>query len=53
LVPEGRQVFPELNVIDNIRLGGFAHGVHDQTRLLNVLLARFKQLRERSGQRAG
>jgi branched-chain amino acid transport system ATP-binding protein len=53
LVPEGRQVFPELNVIDNIRLGGFAHGAHDQTRLLNALLARFEQLRERSGQRAG
>ena len=53
LVPEGRQVFPELNVIDNIRLGGFAHGAHDQTRLLNTLLARFEQLRERSGQRAG
>ena len=53
LVPEGRQVVPELNVIDNIQLGGFAHGAHDQTRLLNALLARFEQLRERSGQRAG
>ncbi|NJO21777.1 MAG: ATP-binding cassette domain-containing protein [Sphingomonadales bacterium] len=26
LIPEGRQVFPELSVIDNIRLGGFARG---------------------------
>ena len=53
LVPEGRQVFPELSVIDNIRLGGFAHGGRDQTRLLNALLARFEQLRERGDQRAG
>jgi ABC-type branched-subunit amino acid transport system ATPase component len=53
LVPEGRQVFPELSVIDNIRLGGFAHGVRDQARLLNALLTRFERLRERSDQRAG
>jgi branched-chain amino acid transport system ATP-binding protein len=53
LVPEGRQVFPELSVIDNIQLGGFAHGARDQTRLLNAQLTRFEQLRERSGQRAG
>ncbi len=25
LVPEGRQVFPELSVLDNIRLGAFLH----------------------------
>src|SRR5262249_46828853 len=49
LVPEGRQVFPELSVIDNLQLGGFAHGTRDQDRLLNALLARFEQLRERSG----
>jgi len=53
LVPEGRQVFPELSVIDNLQLGGFAYGTRDQDRLLNALLARFEQLRERSGQRAG
>ena len=26
LVPEGRQVFPELSVIDNLRLGAYARG---------------------------
>ena len=26
LVPEGRQVFPELSVIDNICLGAYARG---------------------------
>jgi len=53
LVPEGRQVFPELSVIDNIRLGGFGCGARDQDRLLNALLTRFEQLRERRNQRAG
>jgi branched-chain amino acid transport system ATP-binding protein len=52
LVPEGRQVFPELSVIDNIRLGGFARG-RDQTCLLDELLKRFERLRERRDQRAG
>jgi branched-chain amino acid transport system ATP-binding protein len=53
LVPEGRQVFPELSVIDNLRLGGFTRSSKDQTRLLNALLDRFPQLRERRAQRAG
>jgi branched-chain amino acid transport system ATP-binding protein len=53
LVPEGRQVFPELSVIDNIRLGGFARGARDQARLLDALLTRFERLRERRDQRAG
>jgi branched-chain amino acid transport system ATP-binding protein len=53
LVPEGRQVFPELTVIDNLRLGGFTRSSKDQTRLLHALLDRFPRLRERRAQRAG
>jgi branched-chain amino acid transport system ATP-binding protein len=53
MVPEGRQVFPELSVIDNLRLGGFARGTKDQAALLESLLARFPQLHRRRNQRAG
>ena len=53
MVPEGRQVFPELSVIDNLRLGGFARGGKDQDRLLHALLARFPLLDSRRDQRAG
>ena len=53
LVPEGRQVFRELDVIDNLRLGAFhrqdAHVGEDIERQLQ----RFPRLRERQGQKAG
>ena len=52
LVPEGRQVFPELSVIDNIRLGGFLRkDAIDED--VDAMLERFPQLRERRAQRAG
>ena len=52
LVPEGRQVFPELSVLDNIRLGAFLHpqGADAGT---EAMLERFPRLRERLHQRAG
>lgn len=53
LVPEGRQVFRELSVLDNLRLGAFRRhdeGIEDDVeRLLN----RFPRLQERRRQRAG
>ena len=52
LVPEGRQVFPELSVLDNLRLGAFlrrAAGGED----IALMLERFPRLRERLQQRAG
>ena len=52
LVPEGRQVFPELSVLDNIRLGGFLHPQGREERLQDML-RRFPRLRERQHQRAG
>jgi branched-chain amino acid transport system ATP-binding protein len=53
LVPEGRQVFPELSVLDNLRLGAYARkgGVGDAE--IARLLTRFPALRERRHQRAG
>ena len=51
LVPEGRQVFPELSVRDNLRLGAYLRGA-DEARI-EAMLARFPRLRERIEQRAG
>ena len=52
LVPEGRQVFPELSVQDNIRLGAFLCPGDRETRL-EEMFERFPRLRERRHQRAG
>jgi ABC-type branched-subunit amino acid transport system ATPase component len=53
LVPEGRQVFPELSVLDNIRLGAFARKGADTEATLARLLERFPRLKERGASRAG
>jgi branched-chain amino acid transport system ATP-binding protein len=50
--PEGRQVFPELSVLDNIRLGAFLHPEGREARVEDML-TRFPRLRERLHQRAG
>ncbi|OZI66426.1 branched-chain amino acid ABC transporter ATP-binding protein/permease [Bordetella genomosp. 11] len=52
LVPEGRQVFPDLSVLDNIRLGAFLHP-HGSEARAQAMLERFPRLRERLHQRAG
>jgi ABC-type branched-subunit amino acid transport system ATPase component/ABC-type branched-subunit amino acid transport system permease subunit len=55
LVPEGRQVFPAMSVLDNIRLGAFLRkdGTEPVARDLEAMLERFPRLRERARQRAG
>jgi branched-chain amino acid transport system ATP-binding protein len=53
-VPEGRQLWNTLTVMDNLRLGGFA--VSDKTlveRRIDEMFERFPRLRERHGQVAG
>jgi ABC-type branched-subunit amino acid transport system ATPase component/ABC-type branched-subunit amino acid transport system permease subunit len=52
LVPEGRQVFPELSVLDNIRLGAFLQPESVDARV-QAVLDRFPPLRARLQQRAG
>src|SRR4029078_7870050 len=52
LVPEGRQVFPELSVLDNIRLGAFLQRA-DRDARNEAVLSRFPALRGRLHQRAG
>jgi len=52
LVPEGRQVFPELSVIDNLRLGAYARA-GDVEAQVQAFLDRFPNLEARRNQRAG
>jgi len=52
LVPEGRQVFPELSVLDNIRLGAYLRKNVPESEV-EAMLDRFPRLRERLHQRAG
>ncbi|MEE7449659.1 ABC transporter [Methylobacterium radiotolerans] len=53
LVPEGRQVFPELTVVENIRLGAFGRGTPIDPAEVERLLDRFPRLRDRAASRAG
>ncbi|MCI3208670.1 ABC transporter [Pandoraea capi] len=56
LVPEGRQVFPELSVLDNLRLGAFPCGRLPREALddrIEQMFTRYPRLRERQHQRAG
>jgi len=53
MVPEGRQVFPELSVIDNLRLGAYLRRDAEVQADVDALLLRFPVLSERSAQRAG
>ena len=53
LVPEGRQVFPELTVRDNILLGAHSRKTVDREAELEAMLKRFPRLRERLTSRAG
>jgi len=53
LVPEGRQVFRELDVIDNLRLGAFHRRDGGVEADIERMLERFPRLRERRAQKAG
>ena len=53
LVPEGRQVFPELSVFDNLVLGAHSRKDADRDDEIAGLLERFPRLKERLAIRAG
>jgi len=52
-VPEGRKIFPDLSVRDNLLLGAYARGRPNRARNLAHVLDTFPRLRERLTQRAG
>ncbi len=52
-VPEGRRVFPDLSVRENLVLGSYRRGRPRRRANLERVLATFPRLRERAGQAAG
>ena len=52
-VPEGRQIFGDQSVFDNLLLGGFSLDSHASRSLAEKEIRRFPVLYERRGQRAG
>jgi len=53
LVPEGRQLFPDMTVRENLELGGYLLPRDERAAALARILDLFPRLRERQGQRAG
>jgi len=52
-VPEGRKIFPTMDVRENLELGSYRRGKPGRSRNLERVFAVFPRLRERSRQRAG
>ncbi|MEI4487621.1 ABC transporter ATP-binding protein [Frigidibacter sp. MR17.14] len=53
LIPEGRQLFPDMTVEENLRMGAYRRGARGQTeQTLEEVLALFPRLKERLGQQA-
>jgi branched-chain amino acid transport system ATP-binding protein len=52
-VPEGRRIFPNLTILENLALGSYRRGRANRARSLARVLATFPRLEERLGQRAG
>ncbi len=52
-VPEGRRVFPNLTVSENLELGAYRRGGANRTRNFERMCTIFPRLRERLGQVAG
>ena len=53
LVPEKRELFPDLTVEDNLRLGGFRRRRAERDKSLEEAYAQFPRLKERQRQLAG
>jgi branched-chain amino acid transport system ATP-binding protein len=52
-VPEGRRVFPNLSVLENLELGAFARARERRAQNLERVFATFPRLAERTAQKAG
>lgn len=54
MVPEGRHIFPDLTVKENLELGGYAISDHGlKTELFDLIMATFPRIKERLKQHAG
>ena len=53
LSPEGRQVFPELSVRENLNLGAFLRTPKERDEMLEVVYDLFPRVKERASQAAG
>lgn len=53
LSPEGRQVFPEFTVLDNLMLGGYTKSHEENKESLRTVYELFPRLKEREKQMAG
>lgn len=53
LVAEGRQLFPQMTVLENLELGGWLVSRADRARRMEQVLGDFPKLRERAQQLAG
>ena len=53
LAPEGRRIFPDLSVAENLLVGGYTRPAADARQTEESVLALFPRLRERYRQRAG
>jgi branched-chain amino acid transport system ATP-binding protein len=52
-VPEGRKIFPNLTVLENLELGSFTRGRERRAQNLERVFATFPRLAERQAQKAG
>jgi len=53
MCPEGRQVFPQMSTVQNLRMGAYARRDTDQAADLDEMMDMFPILRERAHQAAG
>lgn len=53
LVPEGRQVFPNMSVLENLKLGAYIKNHKEVSTLLEEVFTLFPRLQERTYQKAG
>ncbi|MDP7582722.1 MAG: ABC transporter ATP-binding protein [SAR324 cluster bacterium] len=52
-VPEGRRIFPNMTVFENLELGGYRRGKSKRTKNIEWVVGVFPRLSERFGQMAG
>ncbi len=53
LCPEGRRVFQQMSVAENLDMGGYTRSEAENKETIEVVYERFPRLRERMGQMAG